>query len=241
MILSSGRDDRDCNGGSINPFVVGCTDSVHTLIVKGCGQHIAFEGDNGRAGLRMLIEPLGNLRRLVLWRLKCNETLSEVSLPSLETLEVQWCTLGLQRGISLPHLQNFSASIPMNPPNCDLRHEIGPFLERVNLLILILEYDVFELIPRHHEPRKINEIYQILEARQKPPRACLIEGHIVPPTTNHPWMRFLSRTKGPSEDDPKTNVKVERKQRRKRRRLLRQLGIEGAFQSPVDQECFLGV
>lgn len=232
-MLSSSRNDRDRNGGSINPFIVGRTNSVHTLIVKGCGYDITIEGDNGRAGLRMLIQPFENLRRLVLWQLKCNETLSEVSLPSLETLEVQWCNLGLQKGMSLPNLQNFSASIPMNPPNCDLRQEIGPFLERVNVLSLVLEYDLFELVPHHHEPRNINEIYQILEERQIPPRACLIEGHIVAPMTKHKWMRFLSRSRGP--EDRKRYVKLERKQKKNRRRLLRQLGIEGLFEHPIDQ------
>lgn len=71
----------------------------------------------------------------------------------------------------------------------------------------MLEYDVFELIPHHHEPRNINEIYQILEERQTSLRAYQVEGHIVALTKNHEWMRFLSRTTGPAENDQK----VERK------------------------------
>ena len=98
----------------------------------------------------------------------------------------------------------------MNPLNCDSRQKIDPFL------ILILEYGVFELIPHHHEPRNINEIYQILEGRQTPPRASLIERHIVAPTTNHEWMGYLSLTKSPADSDQKTYLEVERKQKRRR-------------------------
>lgn len=234
MTLSSGGNYRDLNGGSINPFIGGYTNSVHTLIVKGCGQDLAFEGDNGITGLRKLIQPFKNIRRLVLSELKCNDTLSGLSLPLLETLEVQWCTLGLQRGMSLPSLQNLSASIPISL-NCDLRQEIAPFLERVNILMLILEYDVFELIPDRYGLRNINEIYQTLEERQTPPRA-LIGGHIVAPETNHEWMRFLPRATSLAVGD----IRVERTQAKKRRRLLRQLGIEGIFQPLLDQLGVLG-
>ena len=90
MTFSSGRNDRDRNCGSINPFIIGHTNSVQTLIVKGYGpQEIAFEGDYGRAGLQMLIQPFKDIQHLVLSELRCNETLNEVSLPSLETLEIQ--------------------------------------------------------------------------------------------------------------------------------------------------------
>ena len=107
----------------------------------------------------------------------------------------------------LPYLRNISVSIAMNPPNCDLRQEIGPFLEHVNILILRLEYDVFELIPRDLEPRNISEIYKIFKERQIPPQAYLIEGHLVAPTTIHDWMRFHSNIQDPAENSPQ----VERK------------------------------
>jgi WD40 repeat protein len=88
MILSSGGKHRDLNGGSINPFISGHTNSVYTLIVKGCGEHLAFEGDNGMTRLRKFIQPFKNIRRLILLELKCNDTLSGLSLSLLETLEV---------------------------------------------------------------------------------------------------------------------------------------------------------
>ena len=95
IIMRSGCYDRDANGGDINSFIIGPTDAVHTLILKGPGHTFTFQGENGRAGLRMLIEPLKNLRRLVLWDVKCGDNLYGVSLPILETFEVQWCTFGL--------------------------------------------------------------------------------------------------------------------------------------------------
>ncbi len=157
----------------------------------------------------------------------------------LETLEVQWCTLGLQRGMSLPCLQNFSASILMNPPDCDLRQEIGPYLESVNILILILEYNVYELIPDELEPRNINDIYGILEERENPPQACLIKGHVVAPLTKYKWMRFLFRAKRPADSDWTVQKNFEHNHRKKRQQLLQQLNIEDEFETPVDQEGYL--
>jgi hypothetical protein len=247
VTLGSGSIDFDRNSGSINPFFCGHTDTVHTLIVEGGGQgqNTSFKGDDGRNGLQTLFGPFQNIRRLVLWDLKCSDTLERVKLPQLETLETQWCSYGLIRGMILPNLQNLSASIAMYLPPYSPILEIGAFLRQLKKVVLRLEYSVFEIAAANHTPLQIEDIYQRLtEARQKSLQTCLVEGHVEAPPENHEWLKFLPRIEPnianlSNTDRMRLECKFERQQKKKRRKLLRRLKIDDFFRMSVDQEGIL--
>ena len=228
VTLSSGWME-DKGPSSLNCHFIGRSKSASTLIIEAeippcSGEGVDLYGNQRFSPLRATLDCFRCLRHLILCNIG-NQSLQQVELPLLETLEAYWCTPKTLPGVKVPLLTNLSIAVAMEP-SWDLAWEFIGLLDSVNRIVIRLEWNFNSILEL--EPLNIDHIYRTL--KKKPREACLVVGDVTGPGESIEWLRYRRRqrpngaTFGSDRDE-----KVAKSHKRERLRALRKLNLINIF------------
>lgn len=233
ITLSSGF-EADCGPRRINCTFAGISHSVATMAFEANmppHARLDFGWDLydclGTRPLQRLLPRFPSLRHLSVLNIGSQE-LAGVELPLLETLETMWCSPGTTRGMVLPALRHLSLVSTVEAGQQPLQ-DVSPHLDGLQTAYICLERDTY--IP-DHTVLDLSAFYE--DYRQHSGwTACLIEGDVSAPPGPLDGLRYLpsARITGASVDRQQVL-----QQHEKRREIKTELGIDGRFRDPGDQE-----